>query len=137
MDMWTRTAAAAALVLALAACSSDGGRTDPEAAAPSSGPRSLKDTCAEVAAVVRDVDVVNPQRKIDAAREKLVLLSQGGDAETRDALTGVVDGLARVRKDDGPRRLLAAFGEWTDSVGELGDRCAAVGSVALQRPETW
>jgi hypothetical protein len=131
MDMVTRTAAAAALVLALAGCSSDDAQPDPEAA-PSSGPRSLKDTCGEIPVLIRDVDAISPQRKIDATRERLARLSQDGDDETREAMTEVVAGLAEVRKDDGRRELIADFQAWLDAVGELGDRCAAVGSSALQ-----
>lgn len=127
------------VVLLLAACSqaSPGAGTTTAApvttsAKPTLAGATLLLTCPEVESVIITLNGVPTAGQYGAAHTEMQALSDAGDLETRNALTGVVASLGKLQSAqqgsenlDGQRALLAAL-------DDLAGRCKTVGSSALQ-----
>jgi hypothetical protein len=134
----TATFAAASLI-ALAGCSNSSDGNDDSNGSPiavasttTATAATLKETCPEVEAAIRGVDIISAPAQIAAAEEKVQALSDDGDTETQNGLAPVLEVLEQMRTAKQGQEANAAFGAWTDAVAGLADRCATVGSSAFQ-----
>ena len=67
--------------------------------------------------------------KVQQGTTDLVRLFEAGDLETQNALDGFAKAFAKVYNSDDQ---FAAEGAYIDAIDALANRCAAVGSSALQ-----
>lgn len=126
-----------ALFVALTACSDDSkdqGAGEPAASSSVKGLASatLKDTCPQLEAAISGIDIVSPPGKITAAQGAVQELSDRGDTETQNALTNVVVALGQLRTAEQGQGSLDARNSMRAALDNLADRCAAVGSSAMQ-----
>jgi hypothetical protein len=92
----------------------------------------LRETCPEVEAAIRNVDIISPPAKIATAHARVEELAKAGDLETKNALRGVVDVIDEMQTAAQGQESVDAFDAWTAAVTNLADWCEAVGSSALQ-----
>jgi hypothetical protein len=128
------------LVGLLAACGSGDGTTGdspaagtPEVSSPTvtASANSLKDTCPLVEAALPS-GMVPPSSKFEAARVEIRGLSDSGDVETQNALDGLLRALAAMRDASPGGEYVDASQKLIAALQDLGIRCKAVGSSALQ-----
>ena len=125
------------MCLGLSAC---GGDAEParEAQEPTAAPTleeaaTLAETCPEIEKSLPNGSLLPSPKEWTPFLDRLESLSEGGDTETKNAiaiLTPAVEGMAARWEDLTDK--LAAQRAFLAALDSLGDRCATVGSSALQ-----
>lgn len=132
--MTRRTIAALAVLATLATCAGCSGSDSSADAHPGARDRgmSLKETCPQVEAAVRGVDIISSPDRLQTAHDKVQALAEAGDLETRNALRPVVSTIAKMHDAQPGQQAADAFDAWTTTLGDISKRCGAVGSSAFQ-----
>lgn len=120
------------LMMILASCSTAQTDLAGESGSADAAAVGLRETCPEVEAAIRNVDIISPTARMAAAHARVEELSQAGDLETKNALRGVVDGIDEMQTAAQGQASVDAFDAWTAAVTNLADRCESFGSSPLQ-----
>lgn len=102
---------------------------------PTPEPRSLRETCPDIEAALPGGYMPEAPKMADFLGE-LASLEEQGDTETKNAIELLRPATAEfhdaIATDAPPADKLDAHSAWLDAISAVADRCAAVGSSALQ-----
>lgn len=93
---------------------------------------TLLDTCPQVESVVITTNGFPAPEEWVAARAKMQIISNAGDLEAQNALTGLLASFDKLESGPTGMELLDARKAYRDALSGLAGRCRTVGSSALQ-----